>query len=151
MATVKFFCQGCNAEREEIEHKEAAEKWKFATLTRRSPMPKIQGRKTTSHTDIERIKYIQRTLTDLHRLARKVRMPKAAKQIGQAIRSVDSARRYAERQWHATLQKRLNADPMYRRWKKVLVPINRPEDRANVGGDLSEYLTTRFIRKEIEE
>ena len=31
VATVKFFCQGCNAEREEIEHKEAAEKWKFAT------------------------------------------------------------------------------------------------------------------------
>ena len=114
-------------------------------------MPKILGRKTTSHTDIERIKYIQRTLTDLHRLARKVRIPKAAKQIGQAIRSVDSARRFAERQWHATLQKRLNADPMYRRWKKALVPINRPEDRANVGGDLSEYLTTRFIRKEIEE
>jgi hypothetical protein len=122
-------------------------------------MPKIQGRKTTSHTDIERIKYIQKALTDLHRLARKVRIPKAAKQIGQAIRSVDSARRYAERQWHATLQKRLNADPMYRRWKqaekrarkelKHLYPAEdyevRPTELAkrlmypDMGGDLSKY------------
>jgi len=61
----------------------------------------MKGRYQTTHADIEKIRWILKNLRLCLEQAHQAHCPQAAKAIARAVKSADSARRYAERRFAA--------------------------------------------------